>query len=128
MCGIAGMIGANAGARVREMASTLDHRGPDGEGIFSASLRGSNKSIALGHRRLAILDLSPAGSQPMSTRDGRWTLVLNGEIFNYVEMRAQLGVQLRSTTDTEVLLEACAAWGVATTLERAVGMFAFALW
>jgi asparagine synthase (glutamine-hydrolysing) len=132
------MIGtsANTGARVeqlvKQMTATLSHRGPDGAGLFSAHILGSDRSIALGHRRLAVLDLSDAGRQPMSTRDGRWTLVLNGEIFNYVELRTQLVCQrslaFHSTTDTEVLLEACAAWGVAATLERAVGMFAFALW
>src|SRR5438105_1264838 len=122
MCGIAGMIGANARARVEAMTSTLAHRGPDGAGLWSATLPGSDKSIALGHRRLAILDLSDAGRQPMSTRDGRWSLTLNGEIFNYVELRTRLGLPLRSATDTEILLEACVAWGVETTIDRAIGM------
>jgi asparagine synthase (glutamine-hydrolysing) len=82
----------------------------------------------LGHRRLAILDLSDAGTQPMTSRDGRWTIVLNGEIFNYREIARELRIEWRSGTDTEVLLEACAAWGVERTLGRAIGMFAFALW
>ena len=132
MCGIAGMIGRNAVETVQRMTAALAHRGPDGAGFFHSTIARSRDTVALGHRRLAILDLSDAGRQPMSTRDGRWTLVLNGEIFNYVELRTQLARERRlafhSTTDTEVLLEACAAWGVQTTLERAVGMFAFALW
>ncbi len=108
------------------MTTALEHRGPDGGGLFEAP------GIALGHRRLAILDLSPAGAQPMGSRDGRFTIALNGEIFNYRELRAELRAELegpfRSGSDTEVLLEACAAWGVERTLERANGMFAFALW
>jgi asparagine synthase (glutamine-hydrolysing) len=100
------------------------HRGPDGEGMFTCP----SGDIALGHRRLAILDLSEAGRQPMTSEDGRWTIVLNGEIFNYVELRRELSGPFRSGTDTEVLLRACAEWGVEKTLARAVGMFAFALW
>ena len=100
------------------------HRGPDGEGIFEDP----SGDAALGHRRLAILDLSDAGRQPMTSADGRWTIVLNGEIFNYVELRHQLGGPFRSGTDTEVLLRACAEWGMEKTLARSVGMFAFALW
>jgi asparagine synthase (glutamine-hydrolysing) len=123
MCGIAGVAGkAGALELVRRMTGLLEHRGPDGEGYFTAP------GIALGHRRLAILDLSPAGHQPMTSRDGRWTIVLNGEIFNYLELRAQLEVKFRSSSDTEVLLEACAQWGVDRALDAAVGMFAFALW
>jgi asparagine synthase (glutamine-hydrolysing) len=115
------------------MTANLRHRGPDGEGFFD------DGDLALGHRRLAILDISDAGRQPMTSRDGRWTIVLNGEIFNYVEMGIELNRKLRedagdgfrrfrSSTDTEVLLEACSTWGVEKTLDRANGMFAFALW
>jgi len=134
MCAIAGMIGArpHTTVLVEQMTAALSHRGPDGAGIFSANLSDSDQSIALGHRRLAILDLSDAGRQPMSTPDGRWTLILNGEIFNYLELRIELasqhGLVFHSTTDTEVLLQACATWGVAATLDRTIGMFAFALW
>jgi hypothetical protein len=106
------------------MTEAQRHRGPDGGGLFSDPQAG----LALGHRRLAILDLSEAGRQPMTSRDGRWTLVLNGEIFNYLELRRELGGEFRTATDTEVLLEACAAWGVEEALARSVGMFAFALW
>jgi asparagine synthase (glutamine-hydrolysing) len=84
--------------------------------------------MALGHRRLAILDLSDAGRQPMSSRDGRWTIAFNGEIFNYLELRQEAGGVFRTATDTEVLLEACSAWGAEKALERSIGMFAFALW
>jgi asparagine synthase (glutamine-hydrolysing) len=109
-------------ASVRRMTGALGHRGPDGEGYFDG------EGVALGHRRLAILDLSPAGAQPMHSRDGRWTIVLNGEIFNYRELRAELGGEFRSGTDTEVMLEACVAWGVEKALDRAIGMFALGLW
>lgn len=105
------------------MTETMAHRGPDGAGLFTAP------NLALGHRRLAILDLSPAGRQPMSSADGRWTIAFNGEIFNYRELRAQLsGLAWRSQTDTEVLVEAIARWGLERALERATGMFALAVW
>lgn len=125
MCGIAGVIGyADARERVLRMIGAQAHRGPDGWGVFEAG-----PDAALGHARLAILDLSPAGSQPMTSQDGRWTIALNGEIFNYCELRRELHrVRWRSSGDTEVLLEACAAWGIEKTLGRANGMFAFALW
>lgn len=119
------MIGrADAREQVTRMIDVLAHRGPDGRGIFAV-----DPETALGHARLAILDLSPAGAQPMTSRDGRWTIVFNGEIFNYRELREQLGAQSwRSLSDTEVLLEACAEWGIDRTLECSIGMFAFALW
>lgn len=125
MCGIAGVIGsADARGQVLRMIAALAHRGPDGSGIFEFG-----PGAALGHARLAILDLSPAGAQPMTSRDGRWTIVLNGEIFNYRELRGELGqVPWRSSGDTEALLEACASWGIEQALERSIGMFAFALW
>jgi asparagine synthase (glutamine-hydrolysing) len=106
------------------MIAALAHRGPDGSGFLEMS-----PEIALGHARLAILDRSPAGAQPMTSRDGRWTIVFNGEIFNYRELRRELGeVSWCSSSDTEVLLEACAWWGIERALERSIGMFAFALW
>ncbi len=104
------------------MTRALEHRGPDGEGYFTAP------GIALGQRRLAILDLSSAGRQPMTSRDGRWTIVFNGEVFNYVELKRELRGDFQSSSDTEVFLEACAEWGIDRALERSVGMFAFALW
>jgi len=98
------------------------HRGPDSEGFFAS------EDVALGHCRLAILDLSDLGAQPMTSEDGRFTITFNGEIFNYVELRRELGGPFRSGSDTEVLLRACAEWGVEKTLARSIGMFAFALW
>jgi len=123
MCAIAGVIGRADGAElVRGMIAAQRHRGPDDAGVSV------EPGAALGHRRLAILDLSAAGRQPMTSRDGRWTMVLNGEIFNYRDIAAMLGRPFRTGTDTEVLLEACAAWGIEKTLERVVGMFAFGVW
>ncbi|MDB6029902.1 MAG: asparagine synthase, glutamine-hydrolyzing [Verrucomicrobiales bacterium] len=109
------------------MTSTLSHRGPDDAGLWLDPKAG----IALGHRRLSILDLSPAGHQPMTSQDGRFVLVLNGEIYNFRELRAELqnsGHAFRSTSDTEVMLAAFSAYGVEEALRRLVGMFAFALW
>jgi asparagine synthase (glutamine-hydrolysing) len=135
MCGIAGVIGdRRAEQLVREMIRVQRHRGPDGEGIFlgQTAVEQTVPDMALGHARLAILDLSGAGAQPMSSPDGRWTMVLNGELFNYLELRQQLSgptrPAFRTATDTEVLLRACVEWGVEQTLKRSIGMFAFALW
>ena len=106
------------------MTKTLAHRGPDGEGYFS------DGGLGLGHRRLAILDLTAAADQPMTTPDGRYTLVYNGEVYNFREIRKeleQLGHSFRSTGDTEVVLHALAEWG-SEALSRFNGMFAFAFW
>src|SRR5574338_202157 len=123
MCGIAGMVGPGAdAAMVARMIAAQKHRVPDGEGFYSAD------GIALGHRRLKIIDLSDAGRQPMSTRDGRYTLVYNGEVYNYRELRAELAdANFRSQTDSEVVLEAFVRWGP-KCLDRFVGMFALAIW
>lgn len=128
MCGIAGILHldeAPASAQhVKRMIDAIAHRGPDGEGVFT------DGSFALGHRRLAIIDLSPAGHQPMATRDGRHVIAFNGEIYNFRELRVELealGRQFHSNSDTEVLLQAWAQWGVAA-LDRLNGMFAFAMW
>ncbi len=121
MCGIAGIVGPQATRdRATRMSDALRHRGPDDAGLFC------DGGIALAHRRLSILDLSPAGHQPMVSRDGRYQLVFNGEIFNYLEIGEQLG-PLRSGSDSEVLLEAFAARGP-TCLDDLVGMYAFAIW
>ncbi len=134
MCGICGFLGEPASrpaaaldAVVRRMADSLAHRGPDGEGVWVDEAAG----VALGHRRLAIVDLSPLGRQPMVSADGRWVIVYNGEIYNFRELRAELegaGHAFRGQSDSEVLLEACAAWGVERAVRRLVGIFAFALW
>ena len=106
------------------MTAAQTHRGPDGGAVQSLT-----PVAAFGHRRLAILDLSERGAQPMTSLDGRWTIVFNGELFNYRELRADLGsIPWRSETDTEVFLEAIAAWGVERALERSIGMFGLALW
>ncbi len=137
MCGIAGIldIARRTGAdelrtRVRRMADTLIHRGPDGHGLHVDELQG----LAMAHRRLAIIDLSDAGAQPMLSRSGRFALVLNGEIYNFHQLRADLQdeggpfLPWRGGSDTEVLLAAIEAWGVEGALRRAIGMFAFAVW
>jgi asparagine synthase (glutamine-hydrolysing) len=128
MCGIVGtlsLVGEPASpVLLRRMTDAVAHRGPDGEGFFT------DGPLGLGHRRLAIIDLSAAGHQPMLTRDGRYALSYNGEIYNFQELRAELearGHQFRSRTDSEVLLYAYAEWGE-KALERLNGMFAFAIW
>lgn len=128
MCGIAGLVrfrGASPDREVLEkMTSVLAHRGPDGHGFEH---RGA---AALGHRRLAILDLSPAGRQPMTNEDGRVWITCNGEIYNYRPLRAQLqslGHRFRSDCDVEVIVHAYEEWGL-DAVRRLDGMFAFALW
>ncbi|WP_413207323.1 asparagine synthase (glutamine-hydrolyzing) [Rhodospirillum sp. A1_3_36] len=136
MCGITGywarrgdgLDKAAMTTRVLAMAEAIDHRGPDGAGGWADPAGG----VALGHRRLSIIDLSTNGDQPMVSRSGRFALVYNGEIYNAAEIRTDLesqgGLSFRGHSDTEVLLEACALWGVAATLPKLIGMFAFALW
>jgi len=106
------------------MANTLRHRGPDAEGVWC-----DGSSVALAHRRLSILDLSPAGDQPMVSDGGRYVIVFNGEIYNHLDLRKQMRKEAwRGHSDTETLLAACQAWGIEETLKRTVGMFAMALW
>ena len=130
MCGIAGTIGQAASASVLDaMLDAEVHRGPDGHGRWEAALA-PGRQIRLGHRRLSILDLSEAGAQPMADAGGDFVLTYNGEIYNYLEVRAELaasGVVFRSHSDTEVLLEAYKRWGT-ECLKRFNGMFAFALY
>jgi asparagine synthase (glutamine-hydrolysing) len=115
-------------ARATTMAAALAHRGPDASGAWADPDAG----VALGHRRLSIIDLSPAGAQPMHSDDGRWVLAYNGEIYNFSALRQELEQagegDWRGASDTEVLLRACARWGVRQTLLRCAGMFALALW
>ncbi len=128
MCGIAGLIDLKGGrvstSLIKEMTDTISHRGPDGEGHWSED------NVGMGHRRLAILDLSNAGKQPMVSADHRWVLSYNGEVYNYKEIRREIenqGIWFRSNTDSEVVLYALALWGEKALL-RFNGMFALALW
>jgi asparagine synthase (glutamine-hydrolysing) len=128
MCGIAGIFNLNgepvSPVILRRMTDSIAHRGPDSEGFYTDSF------IGLGHRRLAIIDLSPAGHQPMMTSDGQYVLTYNGEIYNFQELRLELearGYHFRSRSDTEVLLHAYIEWGE-KALDRLNGMFAFAVW
>lgn len=128
MCGVAGFINLSGESAspilLNKMTEAIAHRGPDGEGHWVEG------PVAIGHRRLSIIDLSTAGHQPMSTPDGRYVLSYNGEIYNFKQLRIQLeaeGARFRSDTDSEVVLYALAIWGIAA-LERFNGMFALALW
>jgi asparagine synthase (glutamine-hydrolysing) len=134
MCGIAGCFDVScqtSGDRLQQiaaaMAAMLVHRGPDESGVWCDPSHG----IALAHRRLSILDLSPTGSQPMHSPCGRFTIVFNGEIYNHAALRLELeghGRTFRGHCDTEVLMAAIREWGVAAALPRLNGMFAFAIW
>src|SRR3546814_15487054 len=109
------------------MARTLSRRGPDDHAVWSDRDAG----VALGHRRLSIIDPSPAGAQPMVSASGRCVIAYNGEIYNTGEIRTELeaaGCRFRGHSDTEVLVEACERWGVAAAVCRFNGIFAFALW
>ncbi|HWS89174.1 MAG TPA: asparagine synthase (glutamine-hydrolyzing) [Pyrinomonadaceae bacterium] len=132
MCGIAGLISVNPERRVGAMLKSIEHRGYDDEGVWaSASIDDEGRRACLGHRRLAIIDTSSAGHQPMLSADGRFAVTFNGEIYNYRELRRRLeglGHEFRTDTDTEVMLEALAEWGVEGALGHFNGMFAFAVW
>ncbi|WLH70097.1 asparagine synthase (glutamine-hydrolyzing) [Pseudomonas sp. FP2309] len=133
MCGLVGYLAQSSvpldEVVLQRMTSTLTHRGPDAAGYWTDYEDG----VALGHRRLSILDLSPAGSQPMVSPCGRYVIAFNGEIYNHLDLRATLqstdpGLQWRGHADTETLLIGFSLWGVEKTLQAAVGMFAIALW
>ena len=133
MCGIAGIRvrpsfrDEGLSEKVGSMVRAIRHRGPDGLGVWTDP----QGCVALGHARLAIIDLSDEGKQPMVSQSGNLVLTLNGEIYNYVEMRSELlkaGVRFRGTSDTEVLLEAMDRWGIEPALARSRGMFALAVW
>lgn len=128
MCGIAGcwLLRHDAIAIAQAMSDCVKHRGPDGEGLWS-----DGTEIALAHRRLAIVDLSEQGRQPMVSQSGRYIITFNGEIYNCAELRNELtpfGHAWRGHSDTEIMLAAFEKWGPVETLPRLVGMFAFALW
>jgi len=134
MCGIAGIFEARAlsapealGNAARRMADAMLHRGPDAGDVWCDAAAG----LALGHRRLSIIDLTPTGAQPMVSSCGRFVISYNGEAYNFAALKAELeaaGRRFRGTCDTEVIVEAAAQWGVAATAQRLIGMFAMALW
>lgn len=131
MCGITGFLSTQHHdvSILQRMATTLTHRGPDDAGIWCQTDAG----ISLAHRRLAIVDLSQAGHQPMHSVNGRYILVFNGEIYNHSQLRYELEqsgflTEWRGHSDTETLLAAIEAWGLEATLKRSIGMFAIALW
>jgi asparagine synthase (glutamine-hydrolysing) len=131
MCGIAGLWQFGGGAeddlraRAAHMSGALQHRGPDDDGLWTDAAAG----VVLAFRRLSIIDLSPAGAQPMLSASGRYAIVFNGEIYNFQRLRDELGVRnLRGHSDTEVLLACIEAWGLEHAVQRFIGMFAIALW
>ncbi len=134
MCGLTGFLNRSRDqsadellAVVGRMTETLHHRGPDDTGTWCDPATG----IALGHKRLSIVDLSPAGHQPMASACGRFVIVYNGEVYNHSDLRGELaakGHSFRGHSDTEVLVEGFAEWGIVETIQRCIGMFAIAVW
>ncbi len=147
MCGLVGFLGRDTDsgrdddvAHLKKMADTIIHRGPNSEGYWCDAAQ----RIGLGHRRLSILDLSPAGHQPMVSPSGRYVIAFNGEIYNHLELRRELEVEAsipssspvnsrekvpwKGHSDTETVLAGFEVWGIRGTVERAVGMFAIAVW
>lgn len=133
MCGIAGFVSQHGGSQTQfesiatAMNNSLQHRGPDDQGVWIDADAG----IALAHRRLSIVDLSPAGHQPMISSAGRYVIIYNGEVYNHEEIRPSLvrrGSTFRGHSDTEVILESIAQFGIEQTLSRLIGMFSIALW
>ncbi len=131
MCGIAGFFGTPTSgspeSSVKAMTDAIAHRGPDADGAWCDH----DARIALGHRRLSIIDLSPLGAQPMSSASGRYVTVFNGEAYNYAPIRDELagrGYQFKGHSDTEVLLAAFDRWGIEATIPKFAGMFALAIW
>jgi asparagine synthase (glutamine-hydrolysing) len=134
MCGIVGFLGTTGGDKAalvslaQKMSACLAHRGPDDSGVWVDERTG----LGLGHRRLSILDLSPMGHQPMASSCGRYIITFNGEIYNYLDIRAEVeasgAATWRGHSDTEVILAAISRWGIGPTLERLTGMFALAVW
>ena len=131
MCGIAGIVSVEPGRLIGPMLESVEHRGRDDQGVWvSDPIDSDGRRACLGHRRLAIIDTSPGGHEPMFSHDGRYVLTFNGEIYNYRELREQLrslGHNFRTDSDAEVLLAAITEWGW-QAVERFNGMFAFAVW
>ncbi len=136
MCGLTGFLSTdvlNSDVVIKKMATAIKRRGPDSHDYWLDATSG----IALGHRRLAVVDLSPAGAQPMQSDSGRYVIAYNGEVYNHIKLREEINLLLcenkqeikwRGHSDTETLLAGFELWGIVETLKRATGMFAFALW
>ncbi len=135
MCGFTGFLVANANyvdaaCLLKQMSDAIIHRGPDSDGCWTDSSTG----IGLAHRRLAIVDLSSAGDQPMTSASGRYVIAFNGEIYNHLNLRTALETEgclagaWRGHSDTETLLAGFDAWGIEATVKKCIGMFAFAVW
>jgi len=132
MCGFSGFLNFNPNlgnplTLLQKMGSQLNHRGPDDSGVWFDD----DSGVGFSHQRLAIIDLSLQGHQPMFSASGRFSIAYNGEIYNHQELKKELlqaKVAFRGGSDTEVLLAAIEAWGIKKTLQRCVGMFAFSLW
>src|SRR5688500_11056354 len=131
MCGIAGAFAElshsadEARVHLTAMCAVLNHRGPDDSGFWTDD----TGRVALGHRRLSIIDVSPEGHQPMISPSGRYVITFNGEVYNHRTLRPQLsGVVWRGQSDTETMLAAIDQWGIEAAVRRFVGMFAFAIW
>ena len=134
MCGLSGYLNnsryfVDHEGILQKMEQTITHRGPDDSGTWCDATTG----IGLAHRRLAIVDLSPAGHQPMQSHNERYYIVFNGEIYNHLKLRSDLEKQggrfpWRGHSDTETLLAGFEHWGIEATLKRCIGMFAIALW
>ena len=134
MCGIAGYLGCGAHAQaaemlLRKMGAAIAHRGPDDSGVWI----NCDEGIGLSHRRLSIVDLSPAGHQPMVSASGRYVIIFNGEIYNHLSLRKTLETagsasNWRGHSDTETLVAGFDVWGIQATMEKSIGMFAFAVW
>src|SRR6185437_4422075 len=134
MCGIAGFIAGRSQGAARPivdiaaaMSETVRHRGPDDDGVWVDRDAG----VALVRRRPSIVDLSPAGHQPMVSADGRYVIIYNGEIYSHENIRPSLaarGISFRGHSDTEVMVESFAAFGIEATLRRLIGMFTIVLW
>ncbi len=132
MCGFSGIFLKNnpkfqldIDVHIHKMNDAISHRGPDGSGVYF----NYERNIALGHRRLSVIDLSNKASQPMNSENNRWIILFNGEIYNHIQIKNELKLNYwKSTSDTEVLLEACSNWGLEKTLKKVNGMFSFVLW
>lgn len=123
MCGIIGKISESIDQNIIDCINCISHRGPDDQGYVR--IESSGKLIELGHTRLSILDLSSRGSQPMVSRDKRWVIAYNGEIYNHKELRQEINVSFMGDSDTETLVEAISQWGIEKTLNKINGMYAF---